>query len=125
MIIIDMTRGWNMNREKELIDIRRKIHMYPEIAFDTKKTDELITGYLKKLGITILEEVSYPGVVGLIKGRSEDKVIAIRADTDALPIREENDVSYRSRIDGAMHGCGHDIHIACLLGAAKILSESR
>ena len=125
MIIIDMTGGLDMSIQEELIDIRRKIHMYPEIAFDTKRTDELITGYLKKLGITILEEVSYPGVVGIIKGRSEERVIAIRADTDALPIREENDVSCRSRIDGAMHGCGHDIHIACLLGAAKILSESR
>lgn len=106
--------------ENEIIDLRRIIHMYPELGFEETKTSELVYNYLKDLGLDV-KIMAKTGVVGFLKGNGK-RTIAIRADMDALPIQEENDIDYASRIPGKMHACGHDVHTAVLLGAAKILT---
>ncbi|ABY91836.1 M20 family metallopeptidase [Thermoanaerobacter sp. X514] len=109
--------------EKEVIELRRKIHMYPELGFEETKTSEIVYDYLKNLGIEV-KRIAKTGVVGTLKGNGS-KTIAIRADMDALPIQEENDVEYASQIPGRMHACGHDVHTAILLGTAKLLANMR
>ncbi|NNG67371.1 M20 metallopeptidase family protein [Caldanaerobacter subterraneus] len=107
--------------EEEIIGIRRKIHMHPELGFEEVKTSELVYNYLKDIGLEV-KRLAKTGVVGLLKGDGE-RTIAIRADMDALPIQEENEVEYASKIPGKMHACGHDVHTAILLGTAKVLSR--
>ncbi|MGB9809679.1 MAG: M20 metallopeptidase family protein, partial [Caldanaerobacter sp.] len=107
--------------EKEAIDLRRKIHMHPELGFEEIKTSEMVYNYLKELGIEV-KRIAKTGVVGLLRGDGK-KTIAIRADMDALPIQEENEVEYASKIPGKMHACGHDVHTAILMATAKVLSR--
>ena len=107
----------------EFIDIRHHLHANPELSFVEFKTSAFVQQKLTDWGIPF-EVKATTGVVGLVKGINPGKkVIALRADMDALPIREENDIPYRSVNDGVMHACGHDVHTTCLLGAAKILNE--
>ncbi len=107
----------------EFIQIRRHLHQYPELSYKEFETSKFIQQKLKDIGID-LKVLATTGVVALIKGKNpEKKVIALRADMDALPITEKNEVAYRSKNEGAMHACGHDVHTTCLLGAAKILNE--
>lgn len=107
----------------EFKDIRHHIHSNPELSYQEFETAAFIQQKLTGYGIPF-EVKATTGVVGLIKGKNPDKrVIALRADIDALPITEENDVDYRSKNPGVMHACGHDVHTTCLLGAAKILNE--
>lgn len=107
----------------ELIQVRRHLHQYPELSYKEFETSKFIQQKLKELGIDF-EVMANTGVAGIIKGKNPGKkIIALRADIDALPITEQNDVEYRSRNDGVMHACGHDVHTTCLLGAAKILNE--
>ena len=107
-----------------LIEWREHIHAYPELSFKEINTSSYIASKLKDMGVPYQSGVADTGVVALIKGLNPDKkCIALRADIDALPILEENNTSYKSKIDGVMHACGHDVHTACLLGAAKVLSE--
>uniref|UniRef100_A0A7C1FV08 Amidohydrolase n=1 Tax=Caldilinea aerophila TaxID=133453 RepID=A0A7C1FV08_9CHLR len=104
----------------QLIDWRRDIHMHPELSFQERRTARLVADELAKMGIEAQTGVGKTGVVGLLgEGRP---VVAIRADMDALPIDEQNDVPYRSRTPGVMHACGHDAHTAILLGVARLLS---
>ncbi len=106
----------------EIIEYRRQIHANPELAFEEHETAKLICSVLEKEGIEFQSGIAKTGVVGIIKGKNPDKkVVALRADMDALPINELNDVPYKSANAGKMHACGHDVHTACLLGAAKIL----
>jgi len=110
--------------ESELIALRREFHMHPELGLQEFRTARRITEYLEQLGIdcTACNET---GVVGTLRGVSPGPTFMLRADIDALPIVEENDVPYRSRNDGVMHGCGHDAHTAMLLVAAKILAGKK
>ncbi len=108
---------------KEFIDIRHHLHAHPELSYKEFETSAFVQKKLTEWGIPF-EIKAVTGVVGLIKGKNPDKKItALRADMDALPITEENDVPYRSKNAGVMHACGHDVHTTCLLGAAKILNE--
>ncbi len=107
----------------EFIDIRHHIHANPELSYQEFETSAFIQQKLAEFGIPF-EVKATTGVIGLIKGQHPDKrIVALRADMDALPITEENDVEYRSKNAGVMHACGHDVHTTCLLGAAKILNE--
>jgi amidohydrolase len=107
----------------ELISIRHHLHAYPELSYQEFETSKFVQSRLSELGIPF-RPMATTGVVGLIKGKNPEKrVIALRADMDALPIQEENKVSYKSQNDGVMHACGHDVHTTILLGAARILEE--
>ncbi|HRN47935.1 MAG TPA: amidohydrolase, partial [Niabella sp.] len=107
----------------EFIDVRRHLHAHPELSYQEFETSQFIQQKLKSWNIPF-EIKAETGVIGLIKGKNpESRIIALRADIDALPIQEENDVPYKSENPGVMHACGHDVHTSCLLGAAKILNE--
>ncbi len=109
----------------EFIEIRHQIHANPELSYQEFETSAFVQKKLTEYGIPF-EVKATTGVVGLIQGKNPDKKItALRADMDALPITEENDVPYKSKNTGVMHACGHDVHTTCLLGAAKILNELR
>jgi len=110
---------------EEAVETRRHLHMHPELSYEEHETSAFVRRRLSEMGIphVIMAET---GVVGLIRGRDpESRVVALRADMDALPIQEENRVPYRSKRDGVMHACGHDVHTTCLLWAARILQELR
>lgn len=110
----------------ELLNIRRYLHSHPELSFQETETAKYISGCLTSWNIEHKTQVGGTGIVGLIKGKNPDsKVIALRADMDALPIVEQNQIEYVSANKGVMHACGHDLHMTCLLGAAKILSDNR
>jgi amidohydrolase len=107
---------------ERLIEIRRAIHRQPELGFQEFKTAQLVADTLTELGIKVETGVGLTGVVGYLGERGA--TIALRADMDALPIQELNDVPYASQVPGVMHACGHDAHVACLLGAAMLLAET-
>lgn len=112
----------------DLTRIRRDIHAHPEIGFQEHRTAALVADELKRYGVDEIHTgVGKTGVVGVIRGRinAHGKRIGLRADLDALPMREENDFAWRSSRPGVMHGCGHDGHTAMLLGAARYLAASR
>lgn len=110
----------------QLIKIRRYLHANPELSFHEEKTAAYISHLLNDWNIPHKTNIGGYGIVGVIEGSNPDsKVIALRADMDALPITEENNVEYCSIVDGVMHACGHDVHMTCLLGAVKILSENK
>ncbi|EMR07785.1 N-acyl-L-amino acid amidohydrolase [Bhargavaea cecembensis DSE10] len=109
----------------EMIQIRRHLHMNPELSFEEEKTPEYIANYLEALGIEVRRHVGGRGVVGTIRGGRPGKTIAFRADFDALPIQEATDVPYKSAVPGVMHACGHDGHTASLLVFAKVMNEFR
>ncbi len=102
---------------------RRNFHAHPETAFEEKETSEKVASILSGFGIEVHHGLGGTGVVGLLKKGTGGKAIGLRADIDALDIREENTLPYRSSIEGKMHACGHDGHMAMLLGAASCLSE--
>lgn len=108
----------------EIVAIRRDIHAHPELGFEEHRTAGLVEEYLQRQGIKT-ERVAGTGVVGMIEGGSSGPVLMLRADLDALPVEETNDVSYCSTTPGVMHACGHDAHTAILLGAAKVLNEMK
>jgi amidohydrolase len=111
---------------QDIIDIRRHLHAHPELSNQEYKTAGFIAQQLAATGIAFQEGVGGTGLVGIIEGGSgPGRVLALRADMDALPITEENEVLYKSLNTGVMHACGHDVHMACLLGAARILHALR
>ena len=114
-----------INFSKELkdyiIEKRRDFHMNPELGYEEYRTSEIVSNELKELGYKVFKTAG-TGVVGLLN-EGKRYIVALRADMDALPINEENDVPYRSRVAGKMHACGHDAHTAMLLGAARVLSR--
>ena len=101
---------------------RHHLHQNPELSFEEKKTSAFVAAELRAIGLTPREGVAGTGVVALVKGENPDsRVIALRADMDALPILEQNEVPYRSQNPGVMHACGHDVHTSSLLTTARIL----
>jgi amidohydrolase len=106
-----------------LVETRRTIHMNPELGFEEVETSRLIAGYLEKFGLQVKTGMAKTGVIGLLKGGKPGKTVAIRADMDALPMEEANEVPYRSKVKGKMHACGHDAHVTILLGVARLFSS--
>ena len=104
-----------------LVETRRDIHRHPELSFQEHRTAQRAAERLAELGIKVRTGVGKTGVVGDLGNQGPR--IALRADMDALPIQEANQVSYASQVAGVMHACGHDVHVACLLGAAQLLAE--
>jgi amidohydrolase len=109
---------------KELLSLRRDFHKHPELGFEEHRTAGVVENYLKNLGLDP-QRMTKTGVVALMEGSNPHPVLMLRADMDALPVEEENDVAYKSKNKGIMHACGHDAHMAMLLVAAKILSENK
>lgn len=111
---------------QSITDIRHHLHANPELSFKEYNTSKFVLQQLQDWNIEATGGIAETGVIAVIKGKNPDKrVIALRADMDALPIKEENDVPYKSTNVGVMHACGHDVHTSCLLGAAKILAETK
>ncbi len=109
---------------EEVVNVRRHLHANPELSNQEYKTSEYIADILKDLNIPFKAGVFKTGIVALIEGKKPDKnVVALRADMDALPIKEKSEKNYCSKNDGIMHACGHDVHMASLIGTLKILNE--
>ncbi|GAB3896314.1 M20 family metallopeptidase [Larkinella knui] len=113
----------------DMVANRRHLHANPELSFHEFKTAKFVAEQLKAIGLTPQEGVANTGLVALIEGQagrsSENRVVGLRADMDALPIHEANDVPYKSTVEGVMHACGHDVHTSSLLGTARILQQLR
>ncbi len=112
----------------DIVALRRDLHEHPELAFEEVRTSGIVAQRLRALGLDVRTGVAKTGVVGLLRGGKSGpgaKTIAIRADMDALPIHELNEIDYRSTIDGKMHACGHDGHTSIALAVADILSKRR
>ncbi len=108
-----------------MIKIRRELHMYPETEFEEFKTAEIIKRELDKMNIPYKDKIAVTGIKAVIEGKSGGKCVLLRADIDALPITELNDVEYKSTHEGKMHACGHDAHTAIALGVCKVLNEMK
>ncbi|TLS36100.1 M20 family metallopeptidase [Pseudalkalibacillus caeni] len=113
------------NLYDEMVDIRRHLHENPELSFHEVNTPKYIAEYHRNLGHEVRTEVGGRGVVAKLIGGKPGKTVALRADFDALPIQEERDVPYKSKVDGIMHACGHDGHTATLLVLAKVLNSMK
>jgi len=119
--------------EQKVIEWRRDFHQNPELSNREFKTSEKIAKHLKSLGLEVQTHVAHTGVVAILKGNSSEKVIALRADIDALPVTERNDLPFKSIVEteflgtktGVAHACGHDAHTAILMGVAEILSKNK
>ncbi|MBW7912917.1 MAG: amidohydrolase [Taibaiella sp.] len=124
--MIDIIRQKALEYFPEVQAIRHHIHSHPELSFEEYNTSAFVSQKLTEWGIPHQSGVAGTGVVGLIEGKNPTKkCIALRADMDALPIKELNDVPYKSQNDGVMHACGHDVHTSCLLGVARILHDMK
>jgi amidohydrolase len=122
--MLEKIKSLSINNFENTVKVRRHIHQHPELSFEEKNTAKFIADELKAIGLVPLENVAGTGLVALVQGKNPNtKTVALRADIDALPILEQNDVLYKSQIPGVMHACGHDVHTASLLGVARILNE--
>jgi len=111
---------------REIVALRRHFHQNPELSWEEFQTAEFICKKLEEYGIPFRKGIAGTGITGLIQGKqSGSACVALRADMDALAVTEQNEVEYKSAFPGKMHACGHDVHMACLLGAAKILNEMK
>jgi amidohydrolase len=123
--LFDTLRTEIQSLEPELIRLRRDFHRHPELGLEETRSAGIIAKRLEALGMEVAEGVGHTGVVGLLEGRGPGRTLLLRADMDALPIQEENETPYRSEVEGVMHACGHDGHMAILLGVAEVLSRRR
>ena len=108
-----------------MVKIRRDFHEHPELAGNEKRTSKIIAKYLSDLGLEVKTGIAGYGIIGILKGKENGKNIAWRADMDALPNDLQDEVSYKSKIDGVQHGCGHDVHMAIGLGIAEVLAKNK
>lgn len=121
------------NLEEQVISWRRDFHQHPELSNREFKTAEKVAAHLNKLGITTQTGIAKTGVVGILKGAHPGKTVALRADMDALPVTERNDLPFKSEVTteflgdktGVMHACGHDTHVAILMGVAEVLAQHK
>jgi amidohydrolase len=121
--MIDTVKSLSKKYFGEFVAVRHHLHAHPELSYQEFETSKFIQEKLTEFGIPFTVKAT-TGVVGILEGKDpSSRVIALRADMDALPILEANKVEYRSKNNGVMHACGHDVHTTCLLGAARILSE--
>ncbi|MHB8357373.1 MAG: M20 metallopeptidase family protein [Vulcanimicrobiaceae bacterium] len=109
----------------DVVALRRDLHAHPELGFEEVRTAAIVANRLRGLGFEVHEGIATTGVVGVIRGPAPGRTIMLRADMDALPILEETSHAFRSTADGKMHACGHDGHVAILLGAAALIAERR
>jgi amidohydrolase len=122
--MIDRIKTLAKKYAPEFIEVRHHLHAHPELSYQEFETSKFVQQKLEEYNIPF-EIKATTGIVGIIKGKNpESRVIALRADMDALPIAEKNEVPYKSKNEGVMHACGHDVHTTCLLGASRILSET-
>lgn len=110
---------------EDVIALRRDIHMHPELGFEEHRTAGIAADRLRKLGFEVHTGIAGTGVIGVMRGSRPGRTIMLRADMDALPLLEENAHAYRSTVDGKMHACGHDGHVAILLGAAELIADGK
>src|SRR5438132_6937085 len=111
--------------EPRIIELRRRVHEQPELAYHEVKTARLVAKVLRSLGVEVKTGVGGTGVLGVLKGSSPGKVVALRADMDALPVEEMVNLPFKSKVKGVMHACGHDSHVSMLLGAAMLLAKRK
>ena len=111
--------------QNDLVTLRRQIHQEPEIGLDLPKTQAKIVAALDGLGLEVTTGKGLSSVTAVLRGSKSNKTVLLRADMDALPVTELTDLAYKSQIDGAMHACGHDLHVAMLIGAAKLLVKNK
>jgi amidohydrolase len=112
--------------KEEVIQLRRHFHMHPELSYEESDTSAFICGWLQKNGVSFKKGIAGTGIIGTIEGKAKgNRVLAIRAEMDALPINERNKTEYSSLNPGKMHACGHDAHMAMLMGTAKLLKSIR
>ena len=111
--------------EEGMVSIRRDLHAHPELAFQEERTANLIADRLGGLGLRVSTGIASTGVVGLLEGSAPGPTLMLRADMDGLPIQETSDAPYRSQSNEVMHACGHDGHMAALLGVASVLAKNR
>lgn len=123
MNIKDKISELSKNRYEEILEIRRHIHAHPELSFEEYNTSEYICSILDTWGISYQKGFVNTGILAVIDSEKPGKTIALRADMDALPIQEKNDLSFKSTNQNVMHACGHDVHSASLLGVIRILNE--
>ena len=124
--MLNKIKSLSKENAADAVATRRHLHMNPELSFNEHKTARFVADQLKALGLDPQEGVADTGVVALIQGRNPDsRVVGLRADMDALPIQEANEVPYKSQNPGVMHACGHDVHTSSLLGTARILTQLR
>lgn len=121
-----ITRAFDDATVQELVAVRRDLHQHPEIAFEEVRTSGIVAERLRALGLDVRTGIAKTGVLATVRGGRPGKTVLLRADMDALPIQEQNDTPYRSRVAGKMHACGHDCHTSILLGlAAHLVREAR
>lgn len=126
MSLLSSVKEASLATAADTIRFRRHLHANPELSYQEHKTSKFVADTLRSFGLSPVEGVAGTGVVALIEGRNAGKkTVALRADMDALPIQEMNNVAYRSTNKGVMHACGHDVHTSSLLGTAKILAGLR
>lgn len=124
MSLLEKIKSLSLLYSQEVIELRRHLHANPELSYEEFNTAKFVADKLRSYGIDPKEGIATTGIVAIIKGKNPDKrTVALRADMDALPIEEANQVSYKSTRPGVMHACGHDVHTSSLLGTAKILNE--
>lgn len=123
---IDIIKNYVSTIQTQLIELRRDLHAHPELSFQEANTSLKIQSVLNQLEIPHTIGWCKHGIVGELQGnKTSDRVVALRADMDALPIHEKNQCSYKSKNEGVMHACGHDVHMTCLIGALRILNHNK
>ncbi|HNP94872.1 MAG TPA: M20 family metallopeptidase, partial [Cyclobacteriaceae bacterium] len=126
MALVESVKELSEKYFYDTVENRRHLHAHPELSYKEHNTAKYVAQQLKAFGLEPIEGVADTGVVATVQGKNPSKqVVALRADMDALPIQEKNEVSYKSTVSGVMHACGHDVHTASLLTTSRILNELR